>query len=564
LLIAVLVVSVGFLSGCTDQSGLDLDEAEKLTEEFTKLSIVKFESNPEEIDYGESATLSWVVMGSYTTVTIEPDIGEVDLVGDIEITPERSIEYTLTAINATTKKTKIISVDVKPIYRIEMCSYNGFSDFVEYLNDNFLNDNSAYAIDMMLGGSSGCRPGGVLDLACAFTLDDKTSESITSNLIIETDLYSIFLSYENDVPVYVQTYISYMLNPPNYPPIPNILVDKCVDYSPFTVDFTGYACDPDGSIVSYHWDFGDGSNSTEQNPTHTFQNNGTYSTTLTVKDNNGATSEDTITIIVSSQKTKKENGETNGNKGDNNQGGSPNNPPTALVSASPITGYTPLTVNFTGLGMDIDGTIQSYYWDFGDGNTSNQQNPTHVYYHAGNYAVALIVTDDGGATDIDTISITVEEKLVGLSVTNVMGHVSNGTIDNIIISIRTIAGSNDVNLNSVSLNLNNSTNTVQLHYDNNSYCNNLTGGIFDFPCFNLTNQQFGLIVLQDNDNSVTQNNPIINRGDVVMLTVNTSSCFNGIPSRIHVTGLVIPEDGISGIISFVTPASYVDTVIELQ
>jgi len=84
-----------------------------------------------------------------------------------------------------------------------------------------------------------------------------------------------------------------------------------------------------------------------------------------------------------------------------------NNPPTAQANATPTSGTTPLTVNFTGSGTDTDGTIASYFWNFGDSQTSIQQNPTHIYNNAGAYTATLTVTDDDGATDTDTVSITV-------------------------------------------------------------------------------------------------------------------------------------------------------------
>ena len=62
--------------------------------------------------------------------------------------------------------------------------------------------------------------------------------------------------------------------------------------------FTDASKDPDGDIVNYSWDFGDGTNSTEQNPTHTFEEKGTYSVTLTVTDNDGATDDTTIQITL--------------------------------------------------------------------------------------------------------------------------------------------------------------------------------------------------------------------------------------------------------------------------
>jgi OOP family OmpA-OmpF porin len=75
-----------------------------------------------------------------------------------------------------------------------------------------------------------------------------------------------------------------------------------------------------------------------------------------------------------------------------------NQPPTARVTAEPRSGEPPLQVSFRGVGSDVDGTIESYAWDFGDGGRSTEQHPTHVYSSAGSYTASLTVTDDDGAT----------------------------------------------------------------------------------------------------------------------------------------------------------------------
>ena len=80
--------------------------------------------------------------------------------------------------------------------------------------------------------------------------------------------------------------------------------------------------------------------------------------------------------------------------------------PTAIASATPLSGTTPLTVQFTGSGTDPDGTIQSYEWNFGDNTSSNEQNPSHTYT-TGVYSPTLTVTDNNGATGTDSISIDV-------------------------------------------------------------------------------------------------------------------------------------------------------------
>jgi PKD repeat protein len=83
-----------------------------------------------------------------------------------------------------------------------------------------------------------------------------------------------------------------------------------------------------------------------------------------------------------------------------------NKPPVASASDScPDSG---LTCPFSSGGSsDPDGSITSYQWNFGDGNTSNEANPSHTYGAAGTYSVTLTVTDNKGASDSTTTSVTV-------------------------------------------------------------------------------------------------------------------------------------------------------------
>lgn len=86
-----------------------------------------------------------------------------------------------------------------------------------------------------------------------------------------------------------------------------------------------------------------------------------------------------------------------------------NKRPTASVSVDSPTGLPPLAVRFSSSGSDPDGTIVSYRWDFGDGSSSNEQNPTHVYNNPGNYTAQLTVTDNGEARGTASVSISVSE-----------------------------------------------------------------------------------------------------------------------------------------------------------
>jgi PKD repeat protein/RNA polymerase subunit RPABC4/transcription elongation factor Spt4 len=86
----------------------------------------------------------------------------------------------------------------------------------------------------------------------------------------------------------------------------------------------------------------------------------------------------------------------------------PNTPPTAGFTATPISGPEPLNVTFDASGSkDIDGTILSYGWDFGDGQTGAGKNVVHNYTVNGTYAAVLTVTDNLGATNTYSSQIIV-------------------------------------------------------------------------------------------------------------------------------------------------------------
>jgi PKD repeat protein len=148
-------------------------------------------------------------------------------------------------------------------------------------------------------------------------------------------------------------------------------------------DGTG-SFDPDGTIVSYEWDFdGDGViDGSGPSPSHIYADAGTYNVTLTVTDNMGATASDTTTATIDAA----------------------NLPPVADAGGS----YT-VSINdggsiaFDGSGSsDPDGTIVSWAWDFGDGTFGTGEMTSHTYAAPSTYLVTLTVTDNLGATATDT------------------------------------------------------------------------------------------------------------------------------------------------------------------
>jgi len=168
-----------------------------------------------------------------------------------------------------------------------------------------------------------------------------------------------------------------------------------------------------------------------------------------------------------------------------------------------------------------------------------------------------------------TGSETTEEVAGGIAIDDVSGHVGTD-IDMLAITVRVRAGSPDIDLNHTILEISDGSTKVLLSYDygNAEHFNGTVDADADvFGTGNislLTNEEFGIIVLNDPDSSISRFNPVINRGDKVVLTVDANACFSEIGERTEVTGRVLPEIGSPGIISFTTPASYADTVYDLQ
>lgn len=140
--------------------------------------------------------------------------------------------------------------------------------------------------------------------------------------------------------------------------------------------------DSDGTIASYAWNFGDSTTGTGKTASRTYAAAGSYTVTLTVTDDKGATSQVAHAVSVSA------------------------------ANAAPVASFTTqvseLTAEFDGsASSDSDGTIAKYAWAFGDGATGTGQTVSHPYAAAGDYQAVLTVTDDKGATHSVTRTVTV-------------------------------------------------------------------------------------------------------------------------------------------------------------
>src|SRR5690349_5017580 len=181
-----------------------------------------------------------------------------------------------------------------------------------------------------------------------------------------------------NTPVPPPTQIPTAVLPPTAvpPPVAAFTQDTTTGLAPLTVRFTNLSS---GVISSIKWDFGDGFNASDFNPAHTFNAPGLYNVILTVTGPAG-TSNVIRQISVASPSA-----------------------PVAAFTPSQINGIAPLTVQFFNQST---GTVSGLVWNFGDGSTSVDQNPSHTFNTSGVYNVQLTITGPGG-TSSATSAITV-------------------------------------------------------------------------------------------------------------------------------------------------------------
>jgi len=162
-------------------------------------------------------------------------------------------------------------------------------------------------------------------------------------------------------------------------PVADFTANTTEGSAPLTVQFTDTSTN---SPTQWNWDFGDGTNSTEQNPEHVFSGEGTYNVTLVTINGDGSSNPKSMNIKVNSVPT----------------------PSVASFTADPTEGSVPLTVQFTDTSTN---SPTQWNWDFGDGTTSTEQNPEHVFSGEGTYSVTLVVTNGDGSSDPKSMNIKV-------------------------------------------------------------------------------------------------------------------------------------------------------------
>ncbi|MBP2134473.1 PKD repeat protein [Methanomicrobium sp. W14] len=199
--------------------------------------------------------------------------------------------------------------------------------------------------------------------------DDQSDKPAISPVVHTFDLegtYSVVLTVSRGVGETSKKSIDIVVKKPG--PVVSFRSDVSSGKAPLTVKFTDLSTVPAGNITERTWDFGDGTTvSNVMNPEHIFEKTGNYTVVLTVKGNERESSDKMVIYVKKLE---------------------------ASFYADKTSGPESLSVQFTS---DSVGNITSYYWDFGDGHNSVDENPVHIYHNAGIYDVTLTVSGPDGS-----------------------------------------------------------------------------------------------------------------------------------------------------------------------
>jgi len=156
-------------------------------------------------------------------------------------------------------------------------------------------------------------------------------------------------------------------------------------------------------IVSYEWDFGDGSTASGVVVQHGYSVNGTYLVTLTVRDEAGNSDSDTLEALVEAPPEE-------------------DNVPPVAEAGPDMAGVVGEALEFDASDSTDNVGIVSYEWNFGDGESAAGVTASHAYAEPGNYTVTLTVKDAAGNSGSDTLTVTVSEAVVKPTIDGLIGE----------------------------------------------------------------------------------------------------------------------------------------------
>ena len=216
---------------------------------------------------------------------------------------------------------------------------------------------------------------------------NSSTEANPTHTYSEGGRYPVQLIVEDSAANRAYSIVDVVLGGP--PVITNVSISPNPTYVNQYTYFNAVGDDPDGSIVNWHWNFGDGStwDASYSSAYHYYSALGTYNVTVTARDNDGLETSASMLVQVLDQ------------------------PPYACFYISPNPTVVGYPTSFYDCSYDPDGYIASSSWDFGDGTNDNGSYVYHTFASAGSYLVRLTVVDNAGMTSFlnHTVSVNVNQ-----------------------------------------------------------------------------------------------------------------------------------------------------------
>ncbi|RPI40335.1 MAG: PKD domain-containing protein [Methanoregulaceae archaeon] len=191
------------------------------------------------------------------------------------------------------------------------------------------------------------------------------------------------------------------------PPLANFTANATMGQAPLAVAFTDIST---GNPTKWNWSFGDNSTSTERNPVHVYNTDGSFTVSLNAT-SPGGSNISTKTGYICTNCIRPI-------------------PPVADFTVNVTSGTLPLTVAF--FGKTVGGPTNTWLWDFGDGQNSTLQNPVHKYNAKGNYSISLTIKNTAGTStrvlpnwiragfDIITVNDTQNNSNISIAQNNII------------------------------------------------------------------------------------------------------------------------------------------------
>jgi len=336
-------------------------------------------------EYAEKIVVSWNAINSATYYILEESLVKEGTYTEIQSS------YIDTSLNITTA-----SVNTLYFYQVKACNTHGCSPFSSPNSGTLLvpNDNpvanavvsvNAQEGTVTFDASSSSDDGSVngYEWFIDGNIDSFSSKKIENSTLFSPGNYTITLVVTDDKGATDSTNVN--LTVTNLPPVADAGINQTVTVgSPVTLSANN-SSDNDGTIDSYLWESSGFNDVTLKTFTTTSLSEGTHNFKLTVRDNDGDTHSDNVTIIVTS---------------------APNTAPTVDAGSNQTIEEGDILTQDAN-ATDSDGSIISYIWQEG-GTDLGTTNPLSINsLSAGVHTISVTVTDDGGAIASDTFSVVV-------------------------------------------------------------------------------------------------------------------------------------------------------------